>query len=150
MLTSLNTLITWLTPMTSDSSQDWYVSEFYTGEPSQAWAKHVPFCAVIPQPSSVEAAFVEQDTDTENFNIRFYQSGARSNMEPAEVQAGITKLMAQSDYAKTLLRTDPTNGGAWVTSSIKINPTLPVTNESNAYRMGEIQIEIKTRRLWGQ
>ena len=151
MQIALNIIRSTLEDGMSDSEQDYYVKTWYTGDPIGLPSFNTPGCSITPaQPSPVEPTFVGEDTDTETFIIRFYQTATRAVLENAETAAGVTKLIAMCDKAKSLLRTDPTFGCNFVSSNIRnINPMLPSVGENNAFRIAEITFEVKIRRMWG-
>jgi hypothetical protein len=149
MLAAFNTIMTALQPM-NNQSQPYFIQTFYIGKPTATFSPTLPACAVWPdKPSPIESETVGQDMDFETFHIRFYVSGARGLLDPAETTPGIMTLMAMCDEVKLLLRADPTFNSQFVYSSIKdIDLDVNITGETNAFRQAEIIFETQTWRNW--
>ena len=131
---------------------DYYVKTWFTGDPINMNMESLPAGAVIPmRPKSRVSQYVGEDTITEVYSIKFYQPAYRKQGDPSEVSAGTTRLMAMLDTASAILRADPTFGSTIVNSELRsIDPFIPTAGEANAFRIAEIQIEMKRRALWGQ
>ncbi|OBW61098.1 MAG: hypothetical protein A9183_03060 [Dehalococcoides mccartyi] len=152
MRNTIDTIISILKPGMEEQDADYFVRKWYTGDPLAVNNSEAPAGAVIPsQPNPRIAVFVGEDIVTETVCIRFFQPAIRSMSENFEIAASLTKLLSMVEQASLLLRTDPTFGGTFVSSSItNITPMLPGVPDTNTYRIAEITFEIKTRRSWGQ
>lgn len=138
--------------VTTHTVDDYYVKTWYTGDPLALPSMETPAGAVVPkQPGSRTPEFVGEDTVTDQILIRFYQSAMKGASESPETAAGLSSLIAMVDRAGVLLRTDPTFGSSFVNSDITgIDPMVPGVAGANVYRIAEITLTVKTRRLWGQ
>lgn len=130
--------------------EDFYTMSWYIGDPLGLAQILTPAAAIIPtQPHSIVAQYEGEDTITETYSIRFYQPAYRTSVDSAEIAGGVIRLIAMREKARSILRTDPTFGSQFVTSKISVNPTIPVAGDGNAFRISEINLEIKRRALWG-
>jgi len=140
--------------MTNGHSEadDFFVRTWYTNDPLGLPSMEVPAGSVIASsPSPRDDVFVGEDSITETLHIRFYQPALRKSAEPAEIAAGMTRIISMIEKASVILRTDPTFGSTFVYSKIiNIEPLISGVSEANAYRVCEITFETLSRRLWGQ
>jgi len=134
-----------------DEASDFWVKEWYTGDPLGVPMITTPAGAVIPEvPSSRLIEFVGLDTITDTVAIRFYQLADQPVGEAPEVTKGLTKLLSMLEIAQQLLRVDPTFGSQFVMSEIRdVNAQLPGIPGQNVYRIAQIRFECKRRALWG-
>ena len=135
----------------ADQSAPYYVKSWFTHDPLAVPQVEGPSASVYnTSPTTRASVFVGEDTIKETVAVRFYQPALRMKGEPADVAAGMTRLIAQLEQAQKLLRADPTFGSQFVMSEIRsVESRLPAGTESNAYKQGELQMDVILRKLWG-
>lgn len=135
-----------------DDNDDFWVKQWYTHDPLGVPAMESPAGAVFSaSPSDRNAVFVGLDSIHDVLYIKFYQPAVRKQGEDAETASGMTRLVAMTDQAQVLLRTDPTFGSTFVSSKItNVETPLPGISDANVYRIGQITLQITRRAMWGQ
>ena len=132
-------------------TDDYFVREWFTGDPLIMQSFAPPACAVIPQlPGANESEFVGVDNVTETFSVQFFQLARRKDGEEAETAAGLTRLIAMMEKARQLLRADPTFGAIFVMSAMtNIDPMMSLA-PGGVYRVAKFTLTMKRPVLWGQ